>query len=366
VTSTGCIPTGCPSGSSKAVIEAEFKQEKGKPDKAVLTNGDLKISGNPNIMGNRGGAHSNDDMQVTGNPGAQMVDGLTASNKPGGGGSLPEGMDISGVPCIGSSACSNPSGQQPQANMIDTTEEKDAYEAAHSSAPEVPIPKINPADYAPKVAALGGIEPAYLLHDNGTVTTGGTCGADGLCSGGTLVAVPSGWSFAEGKWIVSGSSAANGIFYSEVKVEVSGSPGNASSPWLSTIIARDDIKISGSPDIKPYPTASNDLKNHLLVTGNDLEISGYLEANYAGGAGAILAHQQVKISGNPTINGFIIAGDGQPTWDGDPFPPSVSSSGVTVNEISGNPTITYNADFDCLGPGCPPPTVLMVNWRQVL
>jgi hypothetical protein len=309
-------------------------------------------------MGTCGGAHANDDMQVSGNPGIQIADGLTASNKPGGGGSLPEGMDISGNPCVGSSACSNPPGSQPDANRLDSNEERDTYESGHNSASEVTIPIINPADYAPKVAAMGANH--YILHDDGTVTTGGTCGTNGLCTGGTAADVPSGWSFSGGTWNVSGSSAANGVFYSEGKVDVSGSPGSSSSPWQTTIIARDSIKISGNPDMQPYPTSSQDLQNHLLVTGNDLEISGNMEADYA--KGALLVHQQVKISGNPEFTGFIISGDGQPTWTGDPF--TDSSQGVTLNQISGNPTITYSCDFGCTGPGCPPATVVMINWSQ--
>ncbi len=361
VTSTGCLPAGCSSGSSKAVIEAEFKNE-GKPDKAIQTNGDLKISGNPDIIGTCGGAHSNDDIQVSGNPDVQMADGLTASNVfVTNGGLQLSGMDISGNPCIGSSTCV---GASPEPYYLNTSEEKNAYEAAHDSASEKTIPKINPADYASKVAAMASSGNHYILHDNGTVTTGGSCGTNGLCeaTGGTSVAVPDGWSFHDGKWKVTGGSADNGVFYSEVKVDISGSPGSSSSPWQATIIARDTIEIGGSPHIKPYPTTSDDLKNHLLVTGNDLEIGGSINANYAGGA--ILVHQQFKIStgSSASINGFIIAGDGQPTWTGDPF--TNSSSGVSMNEISGNPTITYSCDFGCTGPGCPV-AVKLVAWREL-
>jgi hypothetical protein len=105
------------------------------------------------------------------------------------------------------------------------------------------------------------------------------------------------------------------------------------------------------------------LQNQLLITGNDLEISGNLEvmtANY--GPAAILVHQQIKISGNPEINGFIIAGDGQPTWTGDPF--TNSSEGVPFNEISGNPLLTYGCDFNCTGPGCPVSKISMAGWAQ--
>jgi hypothetical protein len=334
----------------------------------VVTDGDLKINGNPNIMGLCGGAHSNDDMQISGNPGIQMNQGLTSSNKPGGVGSLPEGMDISGNPCVGSSQCNQPSGQQPAANQIDTNAEKNAYEAANSSAAQETIPEINPADYAPLVAALGGTGPAgpgYILHDNCAVTTGGTCGTDGLCTGGTAVAVPAGWDCSGSTWkVAGGGTPADGVFYAEGKVEVASSPGSNASPWKVTIIARDDIKISGNPALQPYPTTSTGLQNTLLVTGNDLEISGNPDADNA--VGAILVHQQVKLSGNPSISGFIISGDGNPTWTGDPFPPSVASSGVTLNEISGNVTLTYDCNVGCSGPGCPPPRVVLLTWREVL
>jgi Tfp pilus assembly protein PilV len=355
------LSVGTAPNNARGQIEVWFIKGAGIPLKAIVTNGDLKISGSPSIMGTRGGAHTNDDMQISGHPGMQIADGLTASNKAGGGGSLPEGMDISGDPCIGGPGCSLPPGLRPEANVLDTTQEKDAYEATHNSAPLEAIPKVNPADYASKVAAMGAAGNHYILHDDGTVTVGGECAANGFCTGGISVPAPAGWSFSGGSWSLSGSSAANGVFYSEAKVDISGSPGSSPSPWQATIVARDDIKISGSPHIKPYPTTSDDLKNHLLVTGNDLDISGSIHASYAGGA--ILVHQQFKISGNPTINGFIIAGDGQPTWSEDPF--TSSHVGVSVNEISGNLTISYNADFDCLGPGCLPATVKLVTWREV-
>jgi hypothetical protein len=83
-------------------------------------------------------------------------------------------------------------------------------------------------------------------------------------------------------------------------------------------------------------------------------------ANYE--PGAILEHQQIKISGNPQIRGFIISGDAKPTWTGDPF--TNSPNGVPLNEISGNPLITYGCDFSCTGPGCPASKITMAGWAQ--
>jgi hypothetical protein len=347
-----------PNGAT-AEVEAWYTKKPTIPPKAIQTDGDLKVSGNPNIMGTCGGAHSNDDVEITGSPNVQMVDGVTASNKPGKYSALSkEGMEITGNPCIGSPQCPT---EPPDANKLDTTAEKNAYQSTHSNAAEQTLPTINPAEYASKVAAMGGSGNHYILNLDGTVTTGGTCGADGLCSGGTTVGVPEGWEFSGGTWKVSGSSAGNGVFYSEGKIEISGNPGTSSTPWQATLIARDSIKLNGNPYMKPYPTSSTDLQNHLLVTGNDLEISGnaaYMDFVPA----AILVHQQFKISGNPNIKGFIISGDGKPTWAGDPF--TDSSSGVGVNEISGNPNITYSCEFTCTGPGCPPPKISLAGWAQ--
>lgn len=75
--------------------------------------------------------------------------------------------------------------------------------------------------------------------------------------------------------------------------------------------------------------------------------------------GGLFAHQQVKISGNPSIKGFVMAGDGQPTWTGDPFTDGAPE--VTMNEVSGNLTITYNGDP---GVSLLPPAVTQVGWYQ--
>lgn len=365
------LSVGTAPNNAQVQIEVWYRKDGGRPPKAVMTNGDLEISGDPNIMGTCGGAHTNEDMQISGNRGIQMADGLTASNRTTNDGRISDGMHINGSPCVGSSDCSSPQNQQPAANKLDTAAKRDSYTASHSSAAVETLPTINPADYAPKVAAMESAGNHYILNNDGTVTTGGTCGQDGLCTGGTSVTpLPTGWSFSAGTWKVTGKSAANGVFYSESKVEISESPGSTASPWQATIIARDSIRISGNTHIQPYPTTSEDLQNHLLVTGNDLMIESNLHANYANGA--ILVHQQIEISGTPgELRGFIIAGDGQPTWNGDPFPLANSGTNFpganpspTMNKISGNPSITYSCDFGCLGPGCPPPKVGIASWTH--
>lgn len=349
VASVGTAPN-----NSQARLEVWLRRDLGTAPKALITNGDLKLNGNPKLLGTRGGAHTNDDMQVSGNAAAQMPDGLTASNSVSGGGGLDDGMSITGTPCIGSAACaSNP---QPDEYELNSNAERTAYEGTHNSATTYPIPKINPGDYANAVA---GSANGYILKSDCTVVTGSAATfSNGLHSGGgTVVAAPSGWSCTGGTWKVSGNSAASGVFYAEGKVDVSGNPGSPSSPWPATIVARDSVKISGNPEIVPYATSAESLQNVLVLTGNDLEISG--NPTVTGTGGGLFAHQQVKISGNPNIKGFVMAGDGQPTWTGDPFPDG--PPGVTMNEVSGNPTITYNGD---LGVSLLPPAVTQIGWYQ--
>ncbi len=349
------------SGNSVSEVEAWFRKDPGRPPKAIATSGDLKISGSPKLIGACGGAHSNDDMQVSGNPAVQMADGLTAANLNVAGGIIPEGMNIPGSPCIGSAACAS-SSQGLSTNNLDSFPKRTAYESSHNSAVPYDIPRINPAEYAPYVASLGENGKGYVLHDDGTVTAGPgiSCDPSGFCAGGILVSLPTGWSFSQGTWSVGGVTAADGVFYSEAKVDISGNVGSVSLPWQATVVARDSIRISGDAYMRPYPTTSLPLQNQLLITGNDLEITGNMTASYT--PGAILVHQQMKITKNPQIAGFVIAGDGQPAWAGDPF--TDSSAGVALNEISGNPTVDYSCQFGCLGPGCPWPLVAVVGWKQ--
>lgn len=349
IASVGTAPN-----NSQARLEMWLRRDLGTAPKALITNGDLRLNGNPKLLGTRGGAHTNDDMQVSGNAAVQMTDGLTASNSVAGGGGLDDGMKITGTPCIGSAACaSNP---QPDEYELNSNAERTAYESSHNSASTYPIPKINPADYASAVAGSSG---GYVLKADCTVVTGsGASFSDGLhTGGGTAVAAPSGWSCSGGTWKVTGNSAANGVFYAEGRVDVSGNPGSPSSPWQATIIARDSLKITGNPSIVPFATSTESLQNVLVLTGNDLEISG--NPTVTGTGGGLFAHQQVKISGNPSIKGFVMAGDGQPTWAGDPF--TDGPPGVTMNEISGNPTITYSGD---VGVTLLPPAVTQVGWYQ--
>lgn len=61
-----------------------------------------------------------------------------------------------------------------------------------------------------------------------------------------------------------------------------------------------------------------------------MKIHGRLASDFVGG-GVVAAHEQIEISGNPTVTGFFLA---ENAAHADPF--------VGSTTIGGNPRITYN------------------------
>lgn len=349
--------TGNSTNGSRRVIRASLEQTTAPPDKGLNSNNQITfpVTGNLDLTGSCGGMHSNGDLIMNGNPSAELPGGYTSSGI----------MDIVGNPCIGSDQCDeNP---RPDAYVLSDEADKTVYEGDYSGQPQVPISAVNPALMAPLVAALGASGNGYILHSDGTVTNGGSCDAYGLCSGGSGVSIPQGWEYQSGTWKVTGTTAANGVYYVETNVVVQSSPGDSSTPWQATIIARDSIDWSGSPSIKPYPTSDTELQGLMIVTGNDLKISGGVSLE--GQGGAILVHQQLILSGNITIDGYVFAGDGLPTWTEDPF--SNSSSGTDLggsHSMSGNPTIHYDCNqVTCNNEACgvPKVTVTAGSWTEM-
>jgi cytoskeletal protein CcmA (bactofilin family) len=110
-----------------------------------------------------------------------------------------------------------------------------------------------------------------------------------------------------------------------------------------SIIAEGDIDIQGNGDLQPDVQTNFDM---LFVTDGDLEISGSFATPLLV-EGVILVRGQLDISGSPEIAGQILV-------------ENVSGAGTlsTVNEIAGNPTITYNgtAGND---------TFDLASWREI-
>ena len=104
---------------------------------------------------------------------------------------------------------------------------------------------------------------------------------------------------------------------------MAGSPG----PVILSILAEGDIDIQGNANLQPDAQPNFDM---LFVTDGDLEVSG----NFATPLiveGVIMVRGQLNISGSPNIAGQVLV-------------ENVTGAGTLVddNEITGNPTITYN------------------------
>jgi cytoskeletal protein CcmA (bactofilin family) len=275
--------TGTTASQARAVVETVVRLGPYTPGNALTVGGDLTISGNPTIGGTQGGVHANGDLTLSGSPAI-------------GGGATASGTCES--PCI--------EGQ-----------------------PAATIPAINPADFFSardfRLAADG------LVYDkNGVVQP---------MAGGKW----EGWGYSAGKWTLSGNSAINGTLYIEGTAAISGSPGSDANPWITTIIATESIEVAGSPVMRP--PASSDLgglyrsgtENLLLVAGKDLKINGNPQQGFQG---VLAAHEQVKVSGNATLTGFIIAEDA-----------AHAGTLVTEDVISGNMVLIYDGNLNNPFPG---------------
>lgn len=267
------------------------------------------------------------------------------------------------------------------------------------------IPNTNPGWYGKWVADLGNANPSattgkfYILHTwtglgrtIGDITKGGGCyytdtlppatSLVGRCGGnipypdGTTspmdilvigaertALTSNGISLAAGVCTFSGNNIPAGIYYCDGKLQNSGQISGGGV----TLISRDDMRFTSQTNLSaffPHATAGNlannasmDIENQangtlrnagmvargffqnlVLMIGNDLNFDG----NDASISGIMLIHNQVEMTGGKTINGYIIAADGTPSFAGDPHPAgSASTLNIGVNNFRGASTINY-------------------------
>ena len=215
---------------------------------AIVTNGDLDISGSVTVDGTDGSVHSNGDLTISGG-----------------------GSDITGTVTATGTYTGSPAGS--------------------GGAAPVPLPTISASDYLHYAD--------FILTSSGTMTDqAGTV----LCtwSGGTPC---NNWDFdsGSGEWSIGSTAPPAGTYYVEGSVKISGSPGSEATPMQIAIIAEDSIDMSGSPDMIP------DTPELLFVTDGDLEITGGLDIiDPLTTQGQMLVHEQVNLAGNPTLGGQLI------------------------------------------------------------
>lgn len=274
-------------------------------DKAILAEETVSISGNPEQFGSNQDIHSNADINISGNPTTagtvSAVGSVTVSGTPAGGG---------------------------------TTESNAAY---------VDIPQIDPSMFAEYAD--------YILDSDGSIYD-----ADGYFVANANGNAYQGWKFGGDKWTTEGGGVMGGMLYFRGvfgNVVVSSNPGHQGDPWLVSILADGWIEIAGNPVLDNYmdPDDPPAVQAILFMSGLDIKINGNPNQTYNG---IIAAREQFDISGNPTIEGAVIAAG-----------ESNTSDLVVENSISGNMTLTYDGGFSfpSIGGGGGG-TANMLSWRD--
>jgi hypothetical protein len=260
-----------------AIVEATIAP---LPMPAILTDGDLTVTGNATLTGpgGAGSVHSNSDLDVSGS--ANIVGNAHASGA----------YSQSGNPTITGTA--------------------------QGGQPTITVPTVQASDHLSKAN--------FILNADGTMTnvTTGVTAACNPCGGA--------WTFGGGTWsLASNAVPTSGMYYVRGSVSISGSPGTPAAPATLGIIAEGSIDISGGPDMQAPLGATGQPMSPWLVTNGDLEITGSLDAAYR--QSQILVREQLSIAGNADLLGQITVDDAA----------SISNL-VTQNRVTGSAVITNN------------------------
>lgn len=270
---------------------------------ALLVEGNLRISGNPKILGDGGAVHTNGDLEISGNPCAEQYFSANGTL-------VASGNPDTGSSCAGAGGYDNPTDKRPGSSSI-------------------LIPDYHPSDYISYAD--------YIFKNNGEVRD----------ENNVLLNNPSDkkwcpsdcWDFDDSKleWKATGQNIPQGTYYSEGSFSIAGNPGQSTPNFQMTLLAEGWINISGNPKIVPALTLAG--TSYSMMAGTDMKISGNPSNPYTG---LFYAGHQIDFSGNPSLSGQVIAKD----LDDTPFPAGqvnlVEREGGTFMKINGNVTITYD------------------------
>jgi hypothetical protein len=251
----------------------------------VVTEGNLQINGDPEIVGKCGGAHANQVVIVSGNP--VVTNNISATSY----------VQLSGTV------------EDTSGNPVTPLQFQ----------PPLEIPEVFPADYC------GTAE--FTLNSNGTLFQKSTGLSFNINSTAKF-----GWKRSSSSPVMfdhDAGTATNGTVCAYGNVKVGGNTGTAANPMAMSIIATGSIQISGNPYLVP---SSED--RIMFLAGADVQISGNPDAGAISYEGLIYATSQCKVSGNPVVHGQIVCKN--------KLDPAGSVNIADVNQISGDPKITYN------------------------
>jgi len=300
--------TGFARDQTSVVVEAVMKP---LPWPAIVTNGNLDLSGGPQILGDGGSVHANGDITEVGN--AAVVQ-----------------HDVTAVGTISTNA-----------NWDSVQGEVEGGQQLIS------IPPVNVSDYVSLVKyRLGSDGQIYNAVTNTALcTNNATCGAFGFkwtSTGNSQVSHMAGinrtWdpggtpscATLNANLTTAGIATPNcgqGVYYAQGSdVVISGNLGRVPanpSPYAMTILADGSVRITGTPHLMPAVS----LPNILIVTNGDLDMAGTANCIITGQA---RVREQLNLAGTMTLTGQIIVED---RWD--------HSDEVTGDsKVLGNATVT--------------------------
>ncbi|NIR46077.1 MAG: hypothetical protein GWN99_16745 [Gemmatimonadetes bacterium] len=253
---------------------------------AIVSNGDLLLPGNPDVLGPCAGVHANKTLTALGSP---VVDGtVTASDT----------VILSG-----------------------TIRDAFGYVVTPGYGPPVEVPEYDIDEHCE--------EAEYLLHNGWVVTVGPPRDSAEAKGAGHL-----GWKWQSSTdtYTLSGSQAVTGTHCVIGNVELNGNAGSAGNPLQISLLATGSVQVTGNPRI----TADHS-EGILILAEGDVEIGGVASGSTPSYSGLVYAGAQCQMHGTPSVDGHILCYDA-----GDP----VGAADITIgNEFNGTPTVTY----DCSG-----------------
>lgn len=284
---------GVGANGATATVEQIFSSE---DVPAVIINGNVVATGNPNFTGAAGAIHGNGNLEVAGNACAQQYFSAVGT------------VPVTGNSVGGGAGCT--------AAAVDTRPES----------PPINVPSITPDAYK--------AQADFWLEDNGTcvnVLTG-------------LPVCPVGWSFNNGSKMWTGlNNVVAGTYWVNGNVSLGSALGSNAVPLPLTILARGHVDITGNVKTTPdlFVTGLGATPVGLgVVAGTDIRFTGNFEQGV--GTAVYYAAHQVDVSGTPAMNGQIIAlNQADTTW-----PVAGGSNLVQLNAagqmvFSGSPTINF-------------------------
>jgi len=164
--------------------------------------------------------------------------------------------------------------------------------------------------------------------------------------------------FQNGKyegWKITSGTLPDGMYYVEGDFTALAG-GTSAQSWKATLVSDGNLQLSANAYLENYTAGSYDegYRELVLVSGRDLETLGTAKTTDI--SGGIIVRDQINMSGNIHLFGYVIAAGMSPS------PKSADPAGLfSQNFIGGNMQITYDgsAGFDL--PAC---KVKILSWRE--